>query len=64
MPVIATIVSWPLFILFKIMIIITQNLVKIPGAYININNFSVEFLIISFIFIFLLTFIIKPYNYE
>jgi competence protein ComEC len=63
-PILASIVSWPLFILFKIMIIITQNLVKIPGAYITINNFSVEYLIISFVFIFLLTFIIKPYNYE
>ena len=63
-PVIASIISWPLFILFKIIIIITDYLSQIPGAFININNFPVEYLIISFVFIFALTFIIKPYNYE
>ncbi len=63
-PIIASIISWPLFILFKIIVIITNYLSQIPGAYININNFSNIYLIISFIFIFLITFIIKPYNYE
>lgn len=63
-PILASIISWPLFICFKIIIIITEYLSQIPGAYISINNFSVEYLILSFIFIFAITFIIKPYNYE
>lgn len=57
-----SIASWPLFILFKIMTETAHYLSQIPYSFIIINNFSVAYFIFSLIFMFLLTYILKPQN--
>lgn len=64
LPWLADIVAWPLFVLLKIIVITAEYLSKIPYAYFVVNNFSVHLLIISFIFMIIITLILKPKNYE
>lgn len=60
----AMIFAWPLFVLLKIMVIVTQFFSQTKGAYFIWNNFDLFYLAFSFIFIFSLTFILKPHRYE
>lgn len=56
--------SWPLIILFKLMVDIVQFLSKIPFAYVMIDIFSIGYLLLSFIFMIIITLILKPYHLE
>ncbi len=56
--------AWPLFILFKIMVEVGELLSRVPYAYLNINGFSRGYLVFSYIFLLLFTFVLKPQDYE
>ena len=56
--------SWPLFILFKIMVEVSKYLAKIPFAYLNITDFNIYYLLISYVFLIIVTLILKPQDYE
>lgn len=56
--------SWPLFILFKIMVEISKYLAKMPFAYLNISDFNIYYLLISYVFLIVITLILKPQDYE
>ncbi|MFA6466868.1 MAG: ComEC/Rec2 family competence protein [Patescibacteria group bacterium] len=60
----AVIFSWPLYILFKIMVEISEFLARLPWSYFNIDNFNVYYLLISYVFLIIITFILKPLEYE
>lgn len=60
----ATIFSWPLYILFKIMVEISEFLSDLPGAYLNIKDFNIYYLLISYVFLIIITFVLKPLDYE
>ncbi len=62
--VLAQLAAWPLYILFKIMVEIGRVLSHFPGAYLNIGGFSGWYLISSYIFLILFTFILKPQQHE
>lgn len=59
-----SIASWPLFILFKIMAETAHLLAGLPYSFVIINNFSATYFLISLVFMFLLTYILKPYNHD
>ena len=61
-PFLAELIARPLFVLLKIIVIIVQYLSNIPLAYLEIHNFDLKYLSLSFLFLILLTFIIKPYE--
>ena len=56
--------SWPLFILFKIMVEISEFLACLPFAYLNIADFNIYLLAISYLFLIIVTLILKPQDYE
>lgn len=60
----AQIFAWPLFLVLKTIIIIAQYFSKIPYAYLQIEDFSLLYLFLSLGFMFLLTYILKPQEYE
>ncbi|RJQ35199.1 ComEC family competence protein [Candidatus Parcubacteria bacterium] len=60
----ATLISWPLFILFKLMVEISKFLANLPFAYLNISDFNIYFLIICYLFLVVITLILKPQDYE
>ena len=60
----ASLAAWPLFLCFKLIVYIAQFLGKLPGAYWEINNFSAFYLGISLFFMAVLTFVLKPQDYE
>ncbi len=57
----AYILSWPLLLLIKIMFYLVDYLGGLPYAYFIQTNFSLIFLVVSLLLMFLLTIIIKPY---
>jgi len=63
-PLLGQLAAWPLFILFKIMVEVGEWLSHVPYAYLNINSFSGEYLVFSYIFLILFTFILKPQDHE
>ncbi|MCD4760929.1 ComEC/Rec2 family competence protein, partial [bacterium] len=63
-PLLAQIIAWPLFIILKIIVKIAIILSKIPFAYLELNNFSLFYLLLSLFFMFLITLILKPQDYE
>lgn len=63
-PQLATAISWPLFLLLKIIVEISQYLSKIPCAFVYIPGFDIGYLFLSLFFMGLITFILKPRSYE
>ena len=59
-----SIISWPLFILLKAMVVISKFFISIPFSFLELNNFNSFYLFSSFVIMILLTIILKPYNYE
>ncbi|MBT6691251.1 hypothetical protein HOB10_02890 [Candidatus Parcubacteria bacterium] len=60
----ASIVAWPLFILLKIIVLVAEHMSKIPWAYVMIEDFPLIFLLGSLFFMMLITWILKPQQYE
>lgn len=62
--ILATIFLWPIIIIFKLINDIVVFLSKIPYAFFVIENFDLKELIISYVFIIIITFILKPHEYK
>lgn len=63
-PFVSDLLSWPLFVLLKIMTVTAQYLSSWPGAYWPVGLFPPYYLLIAWAGIFLLTWWLKPYRYE
>ncbi|MDP2812477.1 MAG: ComEC/Rec2 family competence protein [bacterium] len=63
-PFLTPLASWPLFILFKIMVEISEFLARLPFAYLNIADFNIYLLAISYLFLIIVTLILRPQDYE
>jgi len=63
-PLLAQAIAWPLFLLLKIIATIAKYFSAFPAAYWQIENFPPEHLFFALIFMFLLTYILKPQSYE
>ncbi|MBU1203370.1 ComEC family competence protein [Patescibacteria group bacterium] len=63
-PFLAKLLAWPLFIILKIIVVLSFYLSQLPRAYIEVQDFSSFYMIFFLCFMFILTFIIKPQNYE
>lgn len=62
--ILAQVIAWPLFIILKIIVFLSSYLSQIPYAYFQVENFSLIYMLLSLLFMFILTFILKPQNYE
>jgi len=60
----ANIVAWPLFIILKIIVYISDWLAKIPYSFIYLNNFSLNYMLVALFFMIIITIILKPKEYE
>lgn len=63
-PLLATIISWPLFIILKGIVYSSDLLAKIPYAFVYLDNFSLSYMLLSLLFMLIITFIINPRAYE
>jgi len=60
----AGLVAWPLFIILKIIVYIADLLSKIPYAFIQIDNFSLVYMLLALLFTIIVTLVLRPQNYE
>lgn len=60
-PFLAQVIAWPLFILLKIIVVITTHFAQIPFSFVKLENFSLVYLLVALSFMFILSFILKPY---
>ena len=60
-PFLAQVIAWPLFILLKIIVVTTTHLAQIPFGFVKLENFSLVYLLATLLFMFILSFILKPY---
>ncbi len=60
----AGLIAWPLYLILELIVLLARILAQIPCAFLVIKDFSFVFLISSLIFMFLITFVIKPQEYE
>ena len=63
-PWLASLVAWPLFLLLKIIVFVAERLSQFPFAYLIVDDFPLSFLLASLFFMLLITFILKPQQYE
>ncbi|MDD5749238.1 MAG: ComEC/Rec2 family competence protein [Patescibacteria group bacterium] len=61
---IAWLISWPLFICFKLIVTIAAWLAGLPYAYLQNSTFSATYLLLALFFMGLLTLVLKPQDYE
>ena len=61
LPFLAQLIAWPLFILLKIIVVATTYLAQIPFSFVKLENFSLIYLLSALLFMFILSFILKPY---
>jgi competence protein ComEC len=60
-PFLASVIAWPLFILLKIIVFAATWLAQVPFGFIELTDFSLVYLLVALVFMFVLSFIIKPY---
>ena len=60
-PFLAQVIAWPLFILLKIIVVTTTHLAQIPFGFVKLENFSLVYLLATLLFMFILSFILRPY---
>lgn len=60
----AIILSWPLFLLLKIIVYISERLANIPYAFVVAENFSLSYMLLALLFMAIFTWILKPKFYE
>ena len=61
--VLANIIAWPLFIILKIIIYSSELLSRVPYAFVNLNNFSLSYMLLALFFMIIITVILKPKSY-
>lgn len=63
-PMAAQLLAWPLFIILKIIVELTEYLARIPYAYFEVQGFDLSYMILALFFMFVLTIVIKPQEYD
>ncbi|PLX25703.1 hypothetical protein C0580_01850 [Candidatus Parcubacteria bacterium] len=61
---IAQVISWPLFLILKFIAEVAKYFARIPYTYFQFDNFSLLYMCLSLAFMFLLTYVLKPLDYE
>jgi competence protein ComEC len=60
----ASLIAWPLFIILKIIVYVSELLSKIPYAFVYLDNFSLIYMLLALFFMIMITIILKPKSYE
>lgn len=63
-PIVSQVLAWPLYIILKIIVELAEKMAKIPYAFFEIESFGLAYMLIVLGFMIVVTFIIKPQNYE